>query len=143
MTKLRPHLTYANVVATLALIAAVGGGTTAIAISAKKAPKNSVTSKSIRPGNVTAGDLGTVRTITENAAIGSNLGTFELRCPKGFRPISGGGYVIDNTPAGDVGLLGSHLAGTTWVVRVKGGAEDFASGSVYCLSNKPGKPESG
>ncbi len=56
MDRLRRHLTYANVAATLALIVAVAGGTTAIAMKAT-APKNSVTTKSIRPYNVTAGDL--------------------------------------------------------------------------------------
>ena len=53
MKPLKHHLTYANVVATLALIVAVAGGSTAIAISAKKAPKNSVTSASIVDGSVT------------------------------------------------------------------------------------------
>ncbi len=56
MHRLRTHLTYANVAATLALVIAVAGGTTAIAMKAT-APKNSVTSKSIRPYNVTARDL--------------------------------------------------------------------------------------
>ena len=58
---MRRHLTYANVVATLALVVAVGGGSTAIAISAKKAPKNSVTSAAIRDGSVTGKDLAAVR----------------------------------------------------------------------------------
>ena len=56
MNWLRRHLTYANVTATLALVIAVAGGTTAIAMKAT-APKNSVTTKSIRPYNVTARDL--------------------------------------------------------------------------------------
>ncbi len=56
MDRIKPHLTYANVTATLALIVAVAGGTTAIAMKAT-APKNSVVSKSIRPYNVTARDL--------------------------------------------------------------------------------------
>ena len=42
MRRLRRHLTYANVAATLALLIAIAGGTTAIAGS--NAPKNSVTS---------------------------------------------------------------------------------------------------
>ncbi len=56
MNWLRRNLSYANVTATLALIIAVAGGTTAIAMKAT-APKNSVASKSIRPYNVTARDL--------------------------------------------------------------------------------------
>ena len=43
MQRLRRHLSYANVTATLALVIAIAGGTTAIAGSAK-APKNSVVS---------------------------------------------------------------------------------------------------
>ena len=56
MNWLRRNLSYANVTATLALVIAVAGGTTAIAMKAT-APKNSVTTKSIRPYNVTARDL--------------------------------------------------------------------------------------
>ena len=56
MNWLRRNLSYANVAASLALVIAVAGGTTAIAMKAT-APKNSVTTKSIRPYNVTARDL--------------------------------------------------------------------------------------
>ena len=57
LQRLRPRLTYANTVATLALIVAVSGGATAIAITASK---NSVTTKSIRKGAVTAPKLGPI-----------------------------------------------------------------------------------
>ncbi len=56
MNWLRRNLSYANVAATLALVIAVAGGTTAIAMKTT-APKNSVSTKSIRPYNVTARDL--------------------------------------------------------------------------------------
>ena len=61
MGRFRRHLTYANVAATLALFVAVAGGTTAIALNS--APKNSVKSSSIKPFNVTAGDLAGVRVV--------------------------------------------------------------------------------
>jgi hypothetical protein len=48
-------LTYANVVATIALVLAVSGGATAIALSL---PKNSVTSKQLAKGAVKTVDLG-------------------------------------------------------------------------------------
>jgi hypothetical protein len=55
MTPIRRHLTYANVVATLALFVALGGGAYAVAT----APKNSVISKSIKNGQVKEADLAT------------------------------------------------------------------------------------
>jgi hypothetical protein len=50
MPKLRPGLTYANVIATLALFIALGGG----AYAALKLPKNSVGSKQIKKNAVTS-----------------------------------------------------------------------------------------
>ncbi len=51
---MRAKLSYANVTATLALIVAVAGGSTAIALSVGK---NSVRASSIKAGNVTAREL--------------------------------------------------------------------------------------
>lgn len=51
---LRPKLTYANVVATLALVLVVGGGTV---YAAAKLGKNTVTSKAIKKGAVRGSDL--------------------------------------------------------------------------------------
>src|SRR5690349_16972015 len=51
----RGRLTYANVVATLALVLAVGGGATALALTL---PKNSVHSKQIAKGAVKTSDIG-------------------------------------------------------------------------------------
>ena len=52
---MRPRLTYANVVATLALVLAIGGGTVYAAIHLGK---NSVRSKNIAAGAVKSSDLG-------------------------------------------------------------------------------------
>ena len=54
MTNLRSKLTYANVMASIAVFAALGGGAFAASI---KAEKNSVVSKSIKNGKVRSGDL--------------------------------------------------------------------------------------
>ena len=51
---MRPRLTYANVVATLALVLALGGGTVYAAI---QLGKNDVRSRNIAPGAVQTGDL--------------------------------------------------------------------------------------
>lgn len=53
MHRLRPRLTYANVIATLALFLALGGG----AYAATQLPKNSVGSKQIKPGSIRLADL--------------------------------------------------------------------------------------
>jgi hypothetical protein len=53
LSKLRARVTYANVVATLALFLVLGGGAYAVVI----APKNSVVSKSIKNGQVKTRDL--------------------------------------------------------------------------------------
>jgi hypothetical protein len=53
--RMREHLTYANVVATIALVLAVGGGATALALTL---PKNSVHSKQIAKGAVKTSDIG-------------------------------------------------------------------------------------
>ncbi|MCB0874908.1 MAG: hypothetical protein R2718_03630 [Solirubrobacterales bacterium] len=61
---MRPRLTYANVVATLALVLALGGGTVYAAI---KLGKNDVKSRNIAPGAVQNSDL------DKNAVKGPNI----------------------------------------------------------------------
>lgn len=102
--KLRTHLSYANVMATLAFILALMGGTTAIAIKAK-APKNSVgkkalkknsvttkalapssvDKKAIEPSTVGGSQLGPIHTLSRRG-----LGVTQLRCPPGERLLNGG-----------------------------------------------------
>jgi hypothetical protein len=98
MRKFRPRLSYANVTATLALLAAVAGGTAAVA-GVAKAPKNSVVTKSIKKGNVTARDLAGLTSVRSSANItdptpadDGNFASGEAvaRCPKGSRAITGG-----------------------------------------------------
>jgi hypothetical protein len=124
MKKLMPRLSYANVTATLALIAAVAGGTTAIAVS--KAPRNSVTSSSLKPYNVTAGDLAGIRMVTAVAR-----GTATASCARGERLLGGGGT------AGDLG--GSFPINNNWVASVSGAAGQDATAYALCLKRKPGK----
>jgi hypothetical protein len=146
MKRLKPKLTYANVIATLALIAAVAGGTTAIARIAK-APKNSVVAKSIKKGNVTARKLTTTVRIQATADItdpspGDAVyasGSVVARCPQGARAITGGGTVGGNrtvlqtsAPSGD---------GTGW--RASAGTDNPAAqilALVVCLLPRPGSP---
>ncbi len=87
LRNLKPKLTYANVVATLALIVAVSGGATAVAISVSK---NSVTTKSIRKGAVTAPKLGKVERQDRNS---DRPARPQRQCQKGDQVLGGGGFV--------------------------------------------------
>ncbi len=127
--RLRRHLTYANVAATLALLIAIAGGTTAIAGS--NAPKNSVTSRSIKPFNVTAGDLAGIRVAEADAQFSSFA-----RCRKGERLIGGGGSTI---PPGFPNLAVSRPANNGWLVQQGDGPNTQMAAYALCLKAKPGK----
>ena len=122
---MRKHLSYANVVATLALIVAVAGGTTAVAISGKAA-KNSVTSKSIKDGSVTGKDLAGVRVGVFDSATTAT-------CLPGERLLSGGGSL-----PGETTEFGVTEDGNTWLRSPKAvGATGRIT--VLCLKATPGK----
>lgn len=145
MERIRRHASYANVTATLALIVAVAGGTTAIAVKST-APKNSVTSKSIRPYNVTARDLTRlieVRRQTTFSDPGPPDGTFARAsatapCPSGSRVVTGGGFVDSDFAA----LLGSDPTSEGWVLTAKADGANQATITVIarCLSKRAEKP---
>jgi hypothetical protein len=146
MKKLRPRLSYANVTATLALIAAVAGGTTAIAAVAK-APKNSVVAKSIKKGNVTAKKLTTTVRVNAQANItdpspGDNLyavGSVAARCPEGARAIDGGG----SSGGGRTVLQSSGpIGGNGWLVGAGTDNPGITqiSATAICLLSTPGSP---
>jgi hypothetical protein len=126
MHRLKPHLSYANMAATLALIIAVAGGTTAIA--GGKAAKNSVASSSIKPFNVTAGDLAGIRIVQVNGQVSAFA-----PCRRGERLLSGGG--------GAGGPLGASRPGENgWFVQQGSGPEDRpVIAYAACLRAKPGK----
>ena len=119
MRRLRPHLTYANVVATIALVLAVSGGTAAIAITASK---NSVTTKSIQKGAVRAKNLGPVVVRTQT---GPGIGQGIAKCAKGERVIGGGGIATDS-------LRTSVPLGNGWQATSFGGSETTAY--ALCLA---------
>jgi hypothetical protein len=129
MHRLRRHLTYANVAATLALIIAVAGGATAIAGS--KAPNNSVASSSIKPHNVTAGDLAGIRVVE----VDSRFSAF-AHCTRRERLLSGGGSSI---PAGFPALGVSRPGHNGWFVQQSDGPDTLMAAYALCLKAKPGK----
>jgi hypothetical protein len=126
MRQIRGHLSYANVAATLALIIAIAGGTTALAGS--KAAKNSVVSSSIKPFNVTAGDLARIRIVQVTGQVSAFA-----PCSHGERLLSGGGSTG--------GPLGASRPGNNgWLVQQGSGPEDRpVVAYAACLKTKPGK----
>jgi hypothetical protein len=82
---------YADVAATLALVLAVAGGGTALAVT--HLPKNSVTSKAIKNGTIKAKDLapGTVPTVLQPAVVAG--------------PVTGGGGTTFTNASLDVGTV--------------------------------------
>lgn len=124
MRLLRCHLSYANVAATLALLIAIAGGTTAIAGS--NAPKNSVTSSSIKPFNVTARDLAGIRVVQ----VTGQFNAF-ASCSHGERLIGGGGG------ASTVGVSSPRNNG--WYVEEADASGGPVSANALCLRGKPGK----
>jgi hypothetical protein len=127
MRRLKAHLTYANVAATLALLVAVAGGTTAIARST--APKNSVTSNSIKPNNVTARDLAGIRIVQANGQFAA-----VARCPHGERLLGGGG----SAPTGD-SLGVSRPSQTGWYAQQGSGPNTHVIAYALCLKSKPSR----
>ena len=128
MHRLKPHLSYANVAATLALIIAVAGGTTALAGS--KAAKNSVASSSIKPFNVTAGDLAGVRVVRLMAD------SARSRAVHGVSD----SWAVEAVPSRRDFRSGSVTSGRQWLVRPAGRRTRHADGAyALCLKAKPGK----
>ena len=144
-TKLRRHLTYANVTATIALIAAVGGGTTAIALQGR----NTVGTKDIKPGHATGNDLSEIRvvrklgTVNDTSGPGDNWsgGFVVARCPKGTRLLSGGGRV-DPLSSGRGALTRSEPKGNGWLVTANQDTGQPATirATALCLKRRPGPP---
>ena len=132
MNRIRPKLTYANVVSTLALIAAVGGGTTAIAISGK------VRTGQIQNGNVTAKDLARIK-VREASAPGTLAqGAVSVSCAKGERLIGGGGSA--GRPPSSA-ISSSRAEGNRWEIEASaiGGGSVLPVAQALCLSAKASK----
>lgn len=124
----KSRLSYANVMATLAFVVALTGGTTAVAVSTKLS-KNSVTTKSVRNGNVTAPKLAAIRVVA-----GAPNAT--ATCGAGERLIGGGARGTANNPAMPSSLLTSYPSGNSWVASP--GVNANVVPYALCLSAKPG-----
>jgi hypothetical protein len=143
MHRLRRHLSYANVAATLALVIAVAGGTTAIAVSkgSKKSDVNKkgnirggrVTASKLAAGGVTASKLAGIDIVQVSNVASSATAT----CPDGERLI-GGGAQENGQPAG-VNLAASAPSGNGWNARTNTSSPaSRLDAYALCLKAAPG-----
>jgi hypothetical protein len=113
----------------LALVIAIAGGTTAIAAS--NAAKNTVTSSSIKPYNVTSKDLARIRMVQVT-------GQFKAFAPCRRNEQMIGGGANGPNPSGPIGA--SNPANNGWYVEQAGGLEPRPVAAIaLCLSATPGK----
>ena len=127
MQHFRRHLTYANVAATLALVIAVAGSATAIA--GGKATKNSVTSSSIKPHNVTASDLAGIRVVQVT-------GQLLPHSPLASR--ASDSSVVEDFTAAVSDLAVSRPGNGGWLVQQSEGPDTLMAAYALCLKNRPG-----
>ena len=137
------HLNYANVTASLALIVAIAGGTTAIAVSKStksdvnkkgniragrvttpKLQDGAVTAQKLAGGNITAGQLAGVHLVEATGSPSASV-----TCPSGERLLSGGAVPV-------AGGLDTSFPETpnSWRASGAGGVRVIA----ICLKNTPG-----
>jgi hypothetical protein len=129
---IRTKLTYANVVATLALIVAVAGGSTAIAISSKQKisgkliKPGTITTKQLKNGSITGPKLAKIERIAVPASAGNST---EASCPGGTVLVSGGADgnpLIQSSPS---------LVSEAW----RGASSSGGVVTAMCLRATPGK----
>jgi len=102
MEKVRARLSYANVMATIAVFVALGGG----AYAAATAKKNSVTSKSVKNGSIQGVDVG--KDTLSGANINEGTLSIVLPCPSGT--IKAAGMCFDSSERGSSDLSGAMSA---------------------------------
>lgn len=119
MKRLRDKLSYANVVATLALFVALGGSSyAAITVSGKNIKNGSVTGKDIKRNSLGARQvkesrLGTVRQALNAQRVGGvDPERFLVQCPEGTLPAATACVEVNPRPAASFGVAANTCAGT-------------------------------
>jgi hypothetical protein len=158
LARLRPYLTFANVVSLLALFIALGGGAYAMtlprnSVGASQLKKNAVTSAKLKNGAVTSAKL------KNGAVISSKIGTGAITGSKikarsllaknfavGQLPTGPRGAQGESGPAGVQGAAGSAVAygsfaGSSTGVSISGPVKKLSAGNIsragagaYCFS---------
>jgi hypothetical protein len=124
LSRLRARLTYANVIATLALFLALGGSSYA----ALKLPKNSVKAKQIATGAVTSTE---VKNGSLKAGDFGSASRAKLKGPKGDKGDAGATNVVMRQGA-TVAVAGTNFASATADCQ---SGERATGGGVYNESN--------
>lgn len=136
LSKLSRHLSYPNVVATLALFIALGGG----AYAATKAQKNSVNSKAIRNGQVKSVDVanqGLTGVDVKDGSLGSaELGGGVVTGPKIAAGVIESSHLLDNAITS--AKIGSGAVGGSQLLDGAVTGAKIADGSVAASDLDPG-----
>lgn len=124
MSRIRKHLTYANVIATLALVLVVGGGS---ALAASQIAKESIGSRAIKKESIGPGKL----TKAAKAALEGPKGATGATGPAGPTGPQG-----PQGPAGTARAYGetSDNAGNLISARSKNATVRHAETGVYCIT---------
>jgi hypothetical protein len=117
LARVRSHVTYANVVATIALFAALGGG----AYAAVRLPANSVGTKQLKKGAVTPAKVArsTIARFRGEKGARGDRGDTGAQGPKGDPGARG-----DIGPKGDTGARGADGTARAWAYVTPGGTID-------------------
>lgn len=133
---MRAQLSYANVMATLAVVIAVAGGSTAIAVSASKAPKNSVRTNSIVNRAITAKKLKQVKGVSQSRTFtGPGTTTATAQCPAGALAIDGSAGVTVGAELLSVGAAGPSTAWSATATSTTPGQHQL-NVTAWCLPAK-------
>ena len=133
-TRLRPRLTYANVVATLALFIALGGASYA----AFHLPNNSVRSKNIVNGQVKRSDIGSRQVSAGKIAKPEALHLVGTAGQPLFQPTNQRTWTNLAIPGSEVSFYRDqvgivHLSGTALCTSASGGCGPLFAGTVFTL----------
>jgi hypothetical protein len=156
--RIKPKLTYANVMVTLLAFVVLGGGAYAAAkIGAGDIKKDAVRSKHIKNGEVRSGDLDQqgiprdVEIIEGGSGVSSANKSAQIECPPGKLPIGGGADAPTIGATGFVALTTSRPAFTTeppddfngWrasAIEVNGGSTQIWGIDLYVICARGVEP---
>jgi hypothetical protein len=136
---MRKHLSYANVTATLALVLAIAGGSTAIAVTVNASKKSDINKKGkIRAGRVTTPKIAdgavTAPKLTAIEIVQAQGITPRAICPAGSRLLGGGGRALTTERLNSSAPLSPGSGGDGWEASAGlGGATAYA----LCLRAGP------